>query len=297
MCDRIYHFKTIGPRSIKSPVELIKWSAGTRARIDQILQINLELFYINSLYQRLITTNIFYRHEQSTKEESSQSTALGEWKIWGIFNLKPCWPVDIKYVLDILGFLLLITRTSFSSDHNLSSSSSLVSFCISFLTKNSCQEPNMIKLARIFLNHHPLHFSWIIIHQEQKKCIPHQLPPPTSLIHKGGIKDENYSCFACRQLTILGDYFDILSIFVRVDVVGVYWHWVGNDTVVSYHHINLHSTLVTRRHSTPLQHSTHHYTLPPTVPGLIFGSDPRTGEWEIICIAGVSECRPGGCSA
>ena len=39
------------------------------------------------------------------------------------------------------------------------------------------------------------------------------------------------------------DYFDILSIFVRVDVVGVYWHWVGNDTVVSYHHINLHSTL------------------------------------------------------
>ena len=24
----------------------------------------------------------------------------------------------------------------------------------------------------------------------------------------------------------------------------LYWHWVGNDTVVSYHHINLHSTLV-----------------------------------------------------
>ena len=80
MCDRIYHFKTIGPRSIKSPVELIKWSAGTRARIDQILQINLELFYINSLYQRLITTNIFYRHEQSTEEESSQFAAQGEYK-------------------------------------------------------------------------------------------------------------------------------------------------------------------------------------------------------------------------
>ena len=78
LCDRIYHFKTIGPRSIKSPVELIKWSAGTRARIDQILQINLELFYINSLYQRLITTNIFYRHEQSTEEESSQFAAQGE---------------------------------------------------------------------------------------------------------------------------------------------------------------------------------------------------------------------------
>ena len=211
----------------------------------------------------------------------------GEWKISSIF--KPCseethWGSS---------FLLLITWTSFSPDHNLSSSSSLVSFCISFLTKNSCQEPNMIKLARIFLNHHPLHFSWIIIHQEQKKCIPHQLPPPTSLIYKGGIKDENYSCFACRQLTILGDYFDILSIFVRVDVVGVYWHWVGNDTVVSYHHINLHSTLVTRRHSTPLQHSTHHYTLPPTsYLALIWG-----GEMRIICMAGVSECQCWGCSA
>ena len=55
-------------------------------------------------------------------------------------------------------FLLLITRTSFSPDHNLSSSASLVSSCLLFLTKNSCQEPNMIKLARIFLNHHPLHF-------------------------------------------------------------------------------------------------------------------------------------------
>ena len=86
MCDRIYHFKTIGPRSIKSPVELIKWSAGTRARIDQILQINLELFYINSLYQRLITTNIFYRHEQSTQEESSQFAAQGEYKKIGYFQ-------------------------------------------------------------------------------------------------------------------------------------------------------------------------------------------------------------------
>ena len=87
MCDRIYHFKTIGPRSIKSPVELIKWSAGTRARIDQILQINLELFYINSLYQRLITTNIFYRHEQSTQEESSQFAAQGEYKKNWVFSI------------------------------------------------------------------------------------------------------------------------------------------------------------------------------------------------------------------
>ena len=161
MCDRIYHFKTIGPRSIKGPVELIKWSAGTRARIDQILQINLELFYINSPDQRLITTNIFYRHEHLT-EESSQFADRGEWKIRYLFLQQKA---HRRFQ-----HLLLISRTSFSRDHNLSSSSSSVSSCISFHTKSSCQDPNMTKLLRIFLNHHPLHFSWIIIHQEQKKC-------------------------------------------------------------------------------------------------------------------------------
>ena len=112
MCDRIYHFKTIGPRSIKSPVELIKWSAGTRARIDQILQINLELFYINSLYQRLITTNIFYRHEQSTEEESGQFAAQGEYKKNWVFSI---------FVNQKKLFPFFITRTSFSPDHNNSS--------------------------------------------------------------------------------------------------------------------------------------------------------------------------------